>query len=133
MTVPDDYPSEFSSGVAQAVGEGGMVGPFFISRRGDALIVGEIGGTFIDNSTIEIGYAVVDSLSGRGYATAAVAEFVKAARGHVAARRLVAHTPLDRPASGHVVSKAGFEKRGLVKDEHEGELIDVEEWEFTLS
>ena len=110
-----------------------MVGPFFIRRRADALIVGEIGGAFIDASTVEIGYAVVDSQSGRGYATAAVVEFATLARDQRAdALRVIAHTPLDRAESSRVLAKAGFESRGRVEDEHEGEQITVEEWEFVL-
>lgn len=133
QTVPSDYPSEFSAGVAQAVGEDGMVGPFFIRRRADALVVGEIGGAFIDASTVEIGYSVVDSQSGRGYATAAVAELATVARSLAEARRIVAHAPLDRPASSRVLEKAGFENRGEVEDEHEGERLTVVEWELALS
>lgn len=132
VSVPEDYPSEFSAGVAGSVGQDGMVGPFFIRRRADALIVGELGGAFTDESAIEVGYAVVDSLAGRGYATAAVKEFLKVARGQPAARRVVAHTPPDRPASSRVLAKAGFRSRGQVEDEHEGQVITVEEWEFAF-
>ena len=133
MSFPEDYPSEFSAGIAEAVGEDGMVGPFFIRSCADGLIVGELGGAFIDDSTIEIGYAVVDSMSGRGYATAAVVEILKVAREQPAARRVVAHTPPDRPASSRVLAKAGFRSRGQVEDEHEGHKITVEEWEFALA
>ena len=132
LDVPTDYPSEFSAGVAQSAGGDGMVGPFFIRRRADGLVVGEIGGAFVDESTLEIGYAVVDSMSGRGFATGAVEEIVRHARDLPAAARIVAHTPPDRPASGRVLAKAGFEHRGQVADEHEGESITVDEWEFAL-
>lgn len=133
LNVPDDYPSEFSSGVAQSAGQDGMVGPFFIRRRADSLVVGEIGGAFTDDSTIEIGYAVVESQMGQGFATAAVAGFVDIARTNPAAERLVAHTPLDRPASGRVLAKAGFDRLGEVEDEHEGVVLRVEEWELRLT
>ena len=131
--VPDDYPSEFSAGIADSVGKEGMVGPFFIRRLADGVVVGEIGGAFTDASTVEIGYAVVDSQAGRGYATAAVLKLAGAAlRLAPKARRLVAHTPLDRPASGKVLAKAGFEDRGEALDEHEGVPLTVKEWVLPL-
>lgn len=130
--VPSDYPSEFSAGVAQSAGKEGMVGPFFIRRCSDALVVGELGGAFVDDSTIEIGYAVVGSASGKGCATAAVVAFIARARAQPDAEKLVAHTPLDHPASGRVLSKAGFDCVGQVEDEHEGESITVDEWTLPL-
>ena len=60
--VADEYPTEFSAGVAQRVGAEGQLAPFFQHRSEDDLAVGEIGGTFVnDEGTIEIGYAVVES------------------------------------------------------------------------
>jgi hypothetical protein len=43
---------------------------------------------------------------------------------------VVAHTPLDRPASGRVVEKAGFTPVGEVVDEHEGKAIRAIRWEL---
>ena len=61
------------SAVAQYVGAVGQFGPYFLQRSDDGLVVGEIGGAFVDGEgTIEIGYAVVESQCNRGYATAAV-------------------------------------------------------------
>ena len=88
---------------------------------------------FIDESSVEIGYAVVDSMSGRGYASGAVKEILRVARDLPAAARVVAHTPADRPASSRVLEKAGFRHRGEVEDEHEGRTITVNEWEFVLT
>jgi RimJ/RimL family protein N-acetyltransferase len=133
MNVPVDYPSEFSAGVAANVGGDGAVGPYFILRSSDGLLVGEIGGAFVDKGVVEIGYAIVDSQSGRGLATAAVSGFAEiAAQDQGEAQRLIAHTPLDRPASGRVVEKAGFERLGIVEDEHEGEVLSVYEWVLRL-
>ena len=68
-------------------------------------MVGEIGGAFVDQEgTLEIGYAVVESQRNRGYATAAVEALVRRARKSAQARRVVAHTPLDRPESGRVLA-----------------------------
>src|ERR687893_200951 len=104
VRVADDYPTEFSTGVAHCVGADGQFGPFFLHRSDDDLVVGEIGGAFVDGEgTIEIGYAVVESHWNRGYATAAVEALVTKAREASHVRRIVAHTPLERPWSGRVL------------------------------
>jgi hypothetical protein len=103
VRVADDYPTEFSAGVAQHVGAVGQFGPYFLQRPEDDLVVGEIGGAFVDEEgTIEIGYAVVESQWNRGYATAAVEALVTKASEASEVRRIVAHTPLERPESGRV-------------------------------
>src|SRR3954451_8253661 len=109
VRVAEDYPTEFSAGVAQYVGAVGQFGPYFLQRSEDGIVVGEIGGAFVDGEgTIEIGYAVVGSHWNRGYATAAVEALVTKARKASHVRRIVAHTPPERPQSGRVLEKAGF-------------------------
>jgi len=44
--------------------------------------------------------------------------------------RVIGHTPLDRPASGRVLEKAGFTNVGEEEDEHEGTRIRVNRWEL---
>ena len=132
VRVADDYPTEFSAGVAQAVGAERQFGPFFLHRAEDELVVGEIGGAFVDEEgTMEIGYAVVESQWNRGYATAAVRALVTKAREDSDVRRIVAHTPLERPESGRVLEKAGF---GLVQEtedqDAEGNVVRVKQWEL---
>ena len=106
VRVADDYPTEFSAGVAQCVGAERQFGPFFLHRAEDELVVGEIGGAFVDEEgTMEIGYAVVESQWNRGYATAAVQALVTKAREDSDVRRIVAHTPLERPESGRVLER----------------------------
>jgi hypothetical protein len=61
-----------------------------------------------DEGTIEIGFAVVQSQWNRGYATAAVAALVTKAREALEVRRIVAHTPLQRPRTGRVLEKVGL-------------------------
>ena len=132
VRVADDYPTEFSAGVAQKVGAERQFGPFFLHRTEDDLVVGEIGGAFVDEEgTIEIGYAVVESQWNRRYATAAVEALVTKAREDSRVRRIVAHTPLERPESGRVLEKAGF---GLVREmedeDADGNVVRVKEWEL---
>jgi RimJ/RimL family protein N-acetyltransferase len=134
VRVADDYPTEFSTGVAQCVGAEGQFGPFFLHRSEDDLVVGEIGGAFVDDEgTIEIGHAVVDSQWNRGYATAAVEAFGTKAREASDVRRIVAHTPLERPESGRVLEKAGFAMVRAVDDADEaGNVVRVKEWDLEL-
>jgi RimJ/RimL family protein N-acetyltransferase len=108
VRVTDDYPTEFSVGMAQAVGTEGQF-HYFVHRLEDDVVVGEIGGALVDEEgTIEVGYAVVESQQNRGYATAAVEALVAKLREASGVRRFVAHAPLERPESGRVVEKAGF-------------------------
>lgn len=129
VRVADGYPTEFSASVAERVGDEGSVGPFFIHRCGDDVVVGEIGGAHTEPDTIEIGYAVVEPCWGRGYATAAVRALVEHVSQQHQGARIVAHTPLDRPASGRVLEKAGFTNTGVVDDEHDGNVVTVMRWE----
>jgi RimJ/RimL family protein N-acetyltransferase len=132
VPVAPGYPTEFSVGVGQHAGAGAGLGPFFIHRVEDDVVVGELGAAFVEQDTVEIGYAIVESVWGRGHATDAVQALVALARREPAIARVVAHTPLDRPASGRVVEKAGFTPVGEVLDEHEGRAIRVIRWELRL-
>ena len=133
VRVAEDYPTEFSAGVAGFVGSEGQFGPFLLHRSEDDVVVGEIGGAFVDEGTIEIGYAVVESQWNRGYATAAVEGLVQKARADSDVRRIVAHSPLERPQSGRVLEKAGFARLGEADDADEaGNVLRVVEWELVL-
>jgi RimJ/RimL family protein N-acetyltransferase len=134
VRVADPHPTEFSAGVAQVVVGEGQFGPFFLHRSEDDLVVGEIGGAFVDEEgTIEIGYAVVESQWNRGYATAAVEALVTKAREAPDVRRIVAHTPLGRPQSGRVLEKAGFTMGREMDDTDEaGNVVRVKEWELAV-
>jgi RimJ/RimL family protein N-acetyltransferase len=133
VTVAADYPTEFSAGVGRHAGSNGALGPFFLHRSEDDIVVGEIGGGFVAPGVVEIGYAVVASCWGRGYATEAVRALVELARALPEVERIIGHTPLDRPASGRVLAKAGFAMRGEEDDEHEGTPIRVTRWELVLA
>ena len=132
VRVAEDYPTEFSTGMARALGAERQFGPFLLHRSEDDLVVGEIGAAFIDEvGTLEVGYAVVESQRNRGYATAAVEALVAKIREVSEARRIVAHTPLDRPESARVVEKAGFAMVREMDDVDEvGNVLRVKEWEL---
>jgi RimJ/RimL family protein N-acetyltransferase len=130
VVVADDYPTEFSHGIARQAGTGSPLGPYFIQRTQDSVVVGEIGGGFVSPAVVEIGYAITPSCWGRGYATAAVRALLAIAHGVPAIEQISAHTPLDRPASGRVLEKAGFTPDGEVDDEHDGAVLRVRRWRF---
>ena len=134
VRVADGYPTEFSVGVARCVGAEGQFGPFFIHRSEDDVVIGEIGGAFVDEEgTIEIGYAVVESQWNRGYATAAVEALVAKAREAPEVRHIVAHAPLARPQSGRVLEKSGFDKVRQMDDADDaGNAIRVMEWQLSV-
>jgi len=131
VRVAEDYPTEFSAGMAQAVGTERQF-HYFAHRLEDDVVVGEIGAAFVDEEgTVEIGYAVVGSQQNRGYATAAVEALVAKLRDASEMRRFVAHAPLERPESGRVVEKAGFAMVREMNDTDEvGNVLRVKEWEL---
>jgi RimJ/RimL family protein N-acetyltransferase len=133
IAVAEDYPTEFSSGVAAQVANGSDLGPYVIRALDGDVVVGEIGGAFTGPGTVEIGYAVVRSRWGRGIATAAVRELTAIVRKRSDVERIVAHTPLERPESARVVEKAGFTFVREIEDSHEGTAIRVKEWELSFS
>jgi RimJ/RimL family protein N-acetyltransferase len=128
VPVAPDYPTEFSHGIARQAGSGSPLGPYFILRTDDDVVVGEIGGGFVAPGTVEIGYAITRSCWGHGHATAAVRALLAIAAGVPEIEQILAHTPLDRPASGRVLEKAGFVADGEVEDEHDGVAIRVRRW-----
>ena len=132
VVVAPDHPTEFSAGVARSVGNESALGPFFVHRASDDVVVGEIGAGFVAPGTVEVGYALVASCWGLGYATEAVRLLVARARELPEVAGILAHTPLDRPASGRVLEKAGFTLLGEIDDEHEGATLRVREWELVL-
>ena len=123
------YPTEFSQGVAVQAATDPVLGPFFIVRAADGVVVGEIGVALTEPGTAEIGYAIVEPSWGQGHATDAVRLVLDLARASDEIDRVVAHTPLDRPASGRVLEKAGLRAVGETDDEHEGATLRVMRWE----
>jgi hypothetical protein len=95
--------------VAEGVGAERQFGPLLPPLLRRRPCRSEIGGAFVDpEGTIEMGYAVVESQSNRGYATEALKALVAKAPEASDVRRIVAHTPRERPESGRVLAKAGF-------------------------
>ena len=132
---PRTFRTEFSrSASAQCVGVEGQFGACRSRRSDDDVVVGEIGGAFVDEQgSIEIGYAIVESQRNRWYATAAIEALVTRARAAPEVRRIVAHSPLERPQSGRVLEKAGFAMLREPDDADEaGNVLRVKEWELLV-
>ena len=82
-----------------------------VVERASNLVVGGIG--FFgppDDGTVEIGYGIVPSRQGRGYATEAVAEMLSMAWSEPYVVAVTAETDADNMASHRVLEKAGFDR-----------------------
>ena len=95
-------------------------------------MVGEIGATRVEPGVVMTGYAIVASCWGRGYATGAVRALIDRVREASDVDRVVALTPLDRPASGRVLEKAGFRLAAELDHEHDGVPMRVRRWELAV-
>lgn len=123
------YPSLFSLEVMELVvdaPEPGRFGPYFIIRKEDRAIVGEIGCSVEDASdTGQCGYTVVEPCWGNGYAT----EALQALLSHVLAtpgmRRAIAETMVEHAASRRVMEKAGMRYCGERVDTADGASVDL--------
>ena len=83
-----------------------------------AMIPRLIGGISLAERTdgqVELGYWIVPSLWGRGYATEAGRAVVAAARDSLRIERLVSGHFADNPASGQVLEKLGFAPTGRLE------------------
>lgn len=123
------YPSRFTREVMESVLEArgsGRFGPYFMIRKADGMIVGEIGCSVEDGRTTgKVGYSVVEPCWGQGYAT----EALRALLGYVLAepdmRRVIAETMVDHMASRRVMEKAGMTYCGERLDDEYGELANL--------
>jgi ribosomal-protein-alanine N-acetyltransferase len=82
-------------------------------------VVGDIGfiGAPDDSGIVEIGYSIVPSQRGRGYAREAATALVAWAFQQPDIRQVVAGTEPANLASERVLEHVGFERTGLVSDE----------------
>ncbi|MEU7089052.1 GNAT family N-acetyltransferase [Streptomyces achromogenes] len=111
----DDFPAEGDRVVAGLFDQFpdwlGEHGHRLIIERGSGLVVGSIGLFWPPSEgTLEIGYGIVASRRGRGYApeaTRALAEFALTAPG---VHTVFANVELSNPASVRVLEKAGFRR-----------------------
>ncbi|MCG0066804.1 GNAT family N-acetyltransferase [Streptomyces tricolor] len=113
----DDFPAEGDRVIAALFAQHpawlGEHGHRLIIERDSGLVVGSIGLFWPPSEgTVEIGYGVVASRRGRGYAAEAaraLADFALTAPG---VHAVVAGVELSNPASLRVLEKAGFRRSG---------------------
>jgi RimJ/RimL family protein N-acetyltransferase/predicted N-acetyltransferase YhbS len=122
----DDYPDDGDQVIAGIIHRQGkqerppeqaLWGHHQIVERSSGQVVGGIG--FFgrpSGGTTEVGYGIVPSRRGRGYAGEALHALVSAAWHHRYLVEVVAHTDLDNSPSQRVLEKAGFHHEGDVGD-----------------
>ena len=97
-----------SVGIAGNVRQRFAARTIFLRRAADDVVVGEIGGRFVGAGTVEIGYPVVPRAGVRAMPPVRRVTWWSRARASPGIERVVAHAPVDRPASGRLPAKAGF-------------------------
>jgi [ribosomal protein S5]-alanine N-acetyltransferase len=129
VTLAPGYPSQFSLEVMEMVagarpGAPDGYGPYFMVRKADDAVVGEIGAD-LSGATAQVGYTVVEPSWGQGYAT----EALRALLAHLLADpridRVVAETLVGHAASRRVMEKAGMRLHGRRVGEVDGEQAEL--------
>lgn len=127
------YPSRFSLEVMESVvdaQEPGRFGPYFMVRKADDMIIGEIGCSVEEASdTGYIGYTVVEPCWGHGYATEALHALLAYVLADPGIRRVVAETMVDHAASRRVMEKAGMRQCGARVDVEDGVPVKLVSYE----
>lgn len=126
----DDFPFEGDIGAVDrflrataAHGEQRPFGYYRITRLTDGRAVGGVGFKGQpDRGRAEIGYGLVPSARGQGYAAEAVGALLAIAAGH-GLSRVIADTTLDNVASQRTLIRAGFRLIGTDAELHHYEAI----------
>ena len=134
LTLAPGYPSQFSLEVMEMVatagpGADGGGGPWFMVRRDDGAVVGEIGAT-VDGSTAQVGYTVVEPSWGQGYATEALRALLRFLLADPGIDRVVAETLEGHTASRRVMEKAGMRLHNRRVGEVDGEQAELVVYEL---
>ena len=134
LSLAPGYPSQFSLEVMEMVaglrpGAGGGDGPWFMVRRDDGAVVGEIGAA-VDGSTAQVGYTVVEPSWGQGYATEALRALLGRLLADPGIDRVVAETLAGHAASRRVMEKAGMRLHGRRVGEVDGEQAELVVYEL---
>ena len=115
----DDFPAEGDRDIAGFLARTGipsgpdaLFGPRLVVERDSGLAVGSVGFHGPpENGRVEIGYGLVESRWGRGYATEAVRTTVRFALDHPRVSEVVATLEVGNAASVRVLEKIGFRFR----------------------
>jgi len=135
LVFADGYPSEFSlevmdllAGPRAATPDGEGFHPCFVVRKEDDVVVGEIGCSR-SGPTARVGYSIVASCQGRGYATDALRALLMSLRADPRVGQITAETPVAHGASRRVMEKAGMRLCEERLGEVDGELVELAVYE----
>jgi len=114
----EDFPAEGDRVIAGLLDRKpawlGEHGHRLVIERDRGLVVGAIGLFWPpSDGTLEIGYGIVASRRGRGYATEAARALIDHAFGNREHQMLVAGARISNPASRRVLEKCGFQWTGV--------------------
>ena len=132
MMFADGYPSHHSLEVMDLLAGPGAAarGPdfhsWFVVRRDDGAVVGELGYSFDgETSTASVGYSIVEPSWGRGYATDGVCALLEHLRAEPRVRRILANTLVRarREPARHGEGRDAV--RGERLGEEDGELVEL--------
>lgn len=126
----DDFPFEGDVGAVEAFlrstskyGEQRPYGYYRITRSADRQAIGGIGfKSQPDDGCVEIGYGLVPSARGHGYAAEAVLALLIVAADH-GVSRVIADTALDNIASQRTLIRAGFRRARADPELHHYEVL----------
>src|SRR3954447_6205338 len=121
----EDFPAEgdreiagFLARTRMPSGPDAAFGPRLVVERDSGLTVGSVGFHGPpENGRVEVGYGLVESHRGRGYATEAVRTTVRFALDHPAVTEVVASVDVGNAASVRVLQKNGFRFRSRTDSE----------------
>ena len=132
LAFADGYPSRYSLEVMDLLAgpRAAEAGPnfhsWFVVRRDDGAIVGEMGYSFDgESATATVGYSIVEPSWGQGYATDGVRALIRHLRADPSVRRIMANTLVEHVASRRVMEKAGMRLGGERLGEEDGELVEL--------
>jgi ribosomal-protein-alanine N-acetyltransferase len=130
LVLAPGYPSRFSLEVMQFVvsipEQDRGFGPWFMHRKPDDAVVGEIGANLdAASATAQTGYTVVEPSWGQGYATDALRALLLHVLADPRVRRVMAETLVTHTASRRVMEKAGMTLCGERTGDVDGEIMDL--------
>jgi ribosomal-protein-alanine N-acetyltransferase len=133
VRVPNDWPAEdlrdflpIYGQIVDAHAARAGWGIWLMLGAAERALVGDIGfkGPPDARQTVEIGYSVLPTFQGRGYATAAALALIAWGLAQPGVRRIVANCRFDNAASIRVLQKAGLRQTGRDREDLTWEVLD---------
>ena len=130
LSFPPDYPSAFSLEVMDLIAgaratEVEAFDSYFMIRKADSAVIGELGSSRGEDGDLYVGYSVVESCWGRGFASEALRALLAPLLARADVSRVLATTMVDHRASRRVMEKAGMRECGRSTAEEDGEPVEL--------